>query len=209
MKDKELQRLHTLLEYERSLAARGLRVIGGIDEAGRGPLAGPVVAACVVMPAEPLIEGVDDSKKIPEAKRERLYETIVQTALCYGVGVVAEAEIDEINILNAAKKAFVLAYRNMQTACDLVLIDGRDAVELGCSAEAVIGGDAKCYSIAAASILAKVYRDRLMRAYETDYPGYGFAKNKGYGTPEHVDALKRNGFCALHRRTFIRNFFTG
>jgi ribonuclease HII len=207
LKEKEAQRLENMLRYERELLHKGYQRIAGIDEAGRGPLAGPVVAACVVMPQEIIIEGINDSKKVAENKREKLYEQIIEHAVCYGIGIVWQEEIDEINILNAAKRAFMLAYENMASACDYVLIDGRDAVELGCRTEAVIGGDEKCYSIAAASLLAKVTRDRLMREYDRDYPVYGFAQNKGYGTKEHTDALKNHGFCALHRRTFIKNFF--
>jgi ribonuclease HII len=207
VKEKELQRLDALLRYERELLQKGYRIVGGIDEAGRGPLAGPVVAACVVMPADGCIEGVDDSKKISEAKREKLYEEIIKTAISYGVGVVYNQEIDTINILNASKRAFQIAYKNMGKTCDYVLIDGRDKIELPCDVEAVIGGDAKCYSIAAASILAKVYRDRLMRRLDAEYPDYCFAKNKGYGTKEHTDALLKHGYCAIHRRTFIKNYY--
>ncbi len=208
LKEKVAQWLELLLQYEKELKGRGYQLVGGIDEAGRGPLAGPVVAACVVMPADYLIEGVDDSKKISEAKREKLFEEIVKTAVAYGIGLVYNEEIDEINILNASKLAFKKAYEQMAKPCDYVLIDGRDAIVLPCKTEAVIQGDAKCYCIAAASILAKVYRDRLMHRLDADYPDYGFAKNKGYGTKEHTDALLKHGHCAIHRRTFIRNYIT-
>ena len=159
------------------------------------------------MPKDTIIEGVNDSKKIAEIKREALFGKIVEKAVCYGIGIVWQEEIDVINILNAAKRAFLLAYENMANLCDYVLIDGKDVVKLDCHAEAIIQGDEKCYSIAAASILAKVTRDRLMREYDKDYPWYGFAQNKGYGTKEHTEALKNYGFCALHRRTFIKHFF--
>lgn len=206
MKDKEAQRLLELSLYESELRGKGYRMIAGMDEAGRGPLAGPVVAACVVMPPEPLLEGIDDSKKISEEKREVLYGRILESALGYGLGIVPSESIDEMNIKNASLLAFAMAYENLSCACDYLLIDGVDMIKCNCAAEALVKGDSRCYAIAAASILAKVTRDRLMRQYHETYPEYGFARHKGYATKAHAEALIKYGPCALHRRTFIKNF---
>ncbi len=180
--------------------------IAGIDEAGRGPLAGPVVCACCIMPMDHMIEGVMDSKKISENKREKLYETIVKTALDYSVSVVENEEIDEINILNATKKGMLECILKLKIPPEVVLID---AVKIACDYKVmpIIKGDAKSYNIAAASIIAKVTRDRIMRRYDGIYPDYGFAKNKGYGTSEHIEAIKKYGLTQIHRRTFVKNFY--
>lgn len=180
--------------------------IAGIDEAGRGPLAGPVVCACCIMPMDHMIEGVMDSKKISENKREKLYETIVKTALDYSVSVVENEEIDEINILNATKKGMFECILKLKIPPEVVLID---AVKIACDYKVmpIIKGDAKSYNIAAASIIAKVTRDRIMRRYDGIYPDYGFAKNKGYGTGEHIEAIKKYGLTQIHRRTFVKNFY--
>ena len=180
--------------------------IAGIDEAGRGPLAGPVVCACCIMPMDHMIEGVMDSKKISENKREKLYETIVKTALDYSVSVVENEEIDEINILNATKKGMLECILKLKIPPEVVLID---AVKIACDYKVmpIIKGDAKSYNIAAASIIAKVTRDRIMRRYDGIYPDYGFAKNKGYGTGEHIEAIKKYGLTQIHRRTFVKNFY--
>jgi ribonuclease HII len=204
VKDAEAERLKNLTKYERELRKKGYRLIAGMDEAGRGPLAGPVVAACVVMPQRPLIPGIDDSKKISEEKRERLYGEILDAALGYGIGIVPNEEIDAVNIRNATLLAFSLAYENLSKKCDYLLIDGLDVIKSYCAAEAVVKGDGTCYSIAAASIVAKVTRDRLMREYDAVFPEYGFSKHKGYGTKAHQDALLLYGPCAIHRRTFIK-----
>lgn len=180
--------------------------VAGMDEAGRGPLAGPVVTACVVMPLDTPIDGIYDSKKVPEKKRERLYEIILQTAEAYGIGIVDREEIDRINILNATKKAMRAAFANMRFTPNVLLVDAVKGLELPVETRSLIKGDATSYNIAAASIVAKVTRDRMMRAFDAEYPAYGFAQNKGYGTARHIAALRANGCCPLHRRTFIKNF---
>lgn len=200
----EAERLFRLTEYERPFWAEGLAVCG-MDEVGRGPLAGPVVTCCIIMPPEPLIEGVNDSKKLSEGKREKLFEVIGSTALAIGFGECGEDVIDEINILNATKKAFVRAYHDMGVQPDMALIDAVKGLELPCRQLSLIHGDALSYSIACASIMAKVRRDRLMVRMDELYPGYGFAKNKGYGTAEHIAALRELGPCPIHRRSFIKS----
>ena len=193
------------LVFERELLASGAKLIGGMDEAGRGPLAGPVVAAAVVMPLDDIIEGVDDSKKLTEKKREKLFDMIINKAIAYKIVAVDEKVIDEINILNATKKAMTECVLGLSVRPDIVLVD---AVKLALEVptKAIIKGDALSYSIGAASILAKVYRDRLMQEYDAMYPWYGFAQNKGYGTKDHIDALKSVGPSPIHRRTFITHF---
>ena len=180
------------------------RAFAGIDEAGRGPLCGPVAAACVVMPKEPLLLYVDDSKKLSEKRREALYEQILETAVYAKVILASPEEIDRVNILNATKNAMALAAKD--APCDLFLVDAIDRLDVPGEVRGIIHGDALCYSIAAASILAKVTRDRLMRELDEQYPMYGFAKNKGYGTAQHIAALKEYGPCPAHRRSFIGNF---
>ena len=201
----EKERLFELTKYERALWEEGFSVCG-MDEVGRGPLAGPVVTCCVIMPKDPLIEGVNDSKKLSEKKRELLYDRIMETAVAVGFGVCDEKLIDEINILNATKRAFSEAYRNMGINADAALIDAVDGIDIPCRRIPIIHGDALSYSIACASILAKVKRDRFMVEMDELYPGYGFSKNKGYGTKEHIEALKTLGPCEIHRRSFIGNF---
>ncbi|MCR5809101.1 MAG: ribonuclease HII [Clostridiales bacterium] len=206
-KRNEAERLFELTKYERELWDKGI-VVCGMDEVGRGPLAGPVVTCCVVMPSEPLIEGVNDSKKLSEKKREQLYDKIREHALAVGFGICDEKVIDELNILNATKRAFAEAYRNMGMECGAALIDAVDGLDIPCRKIPIIHGDALSYSIACASILAKVERDRYMVKMDEEYPGYGFARNKGYGTAEHIKALKEIGPCEIHRRSFIKNFTT-
>lgn len=203
MNEKRRQRLEILTKTDRPLWEAGL-VFAGMDEAGRGPLAGPVVAACVIMPPEPLIEWVDDSKKLSEQRRADVYERILQTAVYVGVGEVGPEEIDRINILNATKDAMRSAARD--AGAQIYLIDALSGLGLGGEERGIVHGDALSYSIAAASIVAKVTRDRQM--YEADrlYPMYGFARNKGYGTKEHIEALQAYGPCPLHRRSFITHF---
>ena len=193
------------MKVERELLAEGARLIGGMDEAGRGPLAGPVVAAAVVMPLDEIIEGVDDSKKLSEKKREMLFDRIIEKAIAYKIVAVDEKEIDRINILQATKKAMTECVLGLSVKPDIVLVD---AVKLALEVptKAIIKGDALSYSIGAASILAKVYRDRLMRECDKLYPAYGFAKHKGYGTKDHIDAIRMVGPCPIHRRTFITHF---
>lgn len=207
MKEKEIERLNLLKAEELKLYSDKLQYICGIDEAGRGPLAGPVVVGAVILPEESFIEGVNDSKKISEKKRERIYEQIIAEAISYGVGIVDQKTIDEINILNATKLGVKLALEQMKIKPDLILVDALNNMDtLGIPFKSVIKGDAKHYSIAAASIIAKVTRDRIMQEWDELYPVYGFAKHKGYGTAAHIQAIKENGPCILHRQSFIKNF---
>lgn len=207
MKEKEEERLKQLKEYENQLRSKGFEFICGIDEAGRGPLAGPVVVASVIMPADSIIEGVNDSKKVSEKKREKLYDLILEEAISYGVGIIGQDEIDDINILNATKKGLTMSLKELDKKPDLIIVDALTHIDtLGIPYESIIKGDAKCYSIAAASIIAKVTRDRIMREWDKVYPQYGFATHKGYGTVAHIKAIKEYGPCPLHRKTFIKNF---
>lgn len=180
-------------------------VLAGMDEAGRGPLVGNVVAACVVMPKEPLLSWVDDSKKLSESRREKVYEEIMKTALYVGVGQATASEIDEMNILNATKKAMREAAS--QVPAQVFLIDAVTNLGLDGTEVSMIKGDATSYSIAASSIVAKVTRDHQMLALHELYPQYGFARNKGYGTAEHIAALKQYGPCPEHRQSFIGHFW--
>ena len=207
MKEKELDRLKNLKKDEESLYSSKIKYICGIDEAGRGPLAGPVVVGAVILPVDSLVEGVNDSKKISEKKRERVFEEIVSTAISYSTGIVDQRTIDEINILNATKLAVKKAIEGLEIKPDLILVDALTGIEtFGIPYKSIIKGDAKEYSIAAASIIAKVTRDRMMLEWDKVFPEYGFAKHKGYGTASHIQALKENGPCMLHRKTFIKNF---
>ena len=208
MKEKEEERLKILKEDENKLhKERKIKYIAGIDEAGRGPLAGPVVVGVVIMPEDSMIEGVNDSKKVSEKKREKLYDQITSEAISWGVGIIDQEEIDEINILNATKKAVTMAISKLETKPDLILVDALTGIDtLGIPYESIIKGDAKEYSIAAASIIAKVTRDRIMRKWDEIYPEYGFAGHKGYGTAAHIKAIKEHGPCVLHRKSFIKNF---
>lgn len=206
MKEKEIERLNALKEYENKLYAEGLHYIAGIDEAGRGPLAGPVVVGCVMLPKESFIEGINDSKKVPEKKRELLYEKIINESIAWSVGIVDQYEIDEINILNATKKALTMSIKNLKMKPDRILVDALENIDT-CSIPytSIVKGDAKNYSIAAASIIAKVTRDRIMREWDKVYPQYGFAIHKGYGTQKHILAIRENGLCMLHRKSFVKN----
>lgn len=207
MKEKEIERLRKLKEYEENLYKKGIKYIAGIDEAGRGPLAGPVVVGAVIMQPSSIIEGVNDSKKISETKREKLYEKITEEAIAWSVGIVNQEEIDEINILNATKKALTMAISNLNIKPEQIVVDALENIDtLNIPYNSIIKGDAKIYSISAASIIAKVTRDRIMREYDEVYPQYGFASHKGYGTAKHIQAIQEYGPCALHRKTFIKNF---
>ena len=195
------------LKYEKKFLNEGLKYIAGIDEVGRGPLAGPVVCACVIMPLDDdkIIDGIDDSKKLSEKKRVALAEKIKETAIAYKICEVSPEEIDEINILQATIKCMKACVEGMEIKPEMLLVDAVKA-DFGMPSEPIIKGDALSYSIGAASILAKVYRDDLMCEYAKIYPEYGFEKHKGYGTTAHIDAITAVGPCEIHRKTFIKNF---
>lgn len=214
MKEKELERLLNLKKEEKALYEKGIVSICGIDEAGRGPLAGPVVVACSLMPKDSMIEGVNDSKKIAEKKRERIYEEIIKEAIAYGVGIINQEEIDRINILNATKKGLTIAIKELEEKLEkqnlkrpeVILVDALTGIDtLGIPYKSIIHGDAISYSIACASIIAKVTRDKIMKQMDEIYPQYGFAKHKGYGTAAHMQAIRENGLCPIHRRSFVKN----
>lgn len=196
-----------MYEYEKDCFAKGFKMVGGIDEAGRGPLAGPVVAACCILDPNVKILGLDDSKKLSEKKREELFVTIKEKALAYAICSSSAEEIDQINILEATKKAMrncvkELASKGMSP--DILLIDAVNLSGTGLDVIPIIKGDAKSDSIAAASILAKVTRDHVMMDYDVQYPGYGFAKHKGYGTKDHYAAIREKGMTPIHRRSFLK-----
>ena len=192
--------------YERKHIDAGKKFVAGVDEVGRGPLAGPVVCAAVIMPMDDIILGVDDSKKLTEKKREKLYEIIKEKAIAYNIALVTQQEIDEINILNAVKKCMTNAVNGLKVKPDVTLVDGLDT-NLPINAEYIVKGDLNSYTIGCASILAKVYRDNLMSEYAKEFPEYGFDKHKGYGTKVHIEKIKEIGPCKLHRKTFIKNFW--
>ena len=207
MKEKEIERLSKLKEIENDLYEKGMKYIAGIDEAGRGPLAGPVVIASVIMPKDSFIEGVNDSKKVSEKKREKLYEQIIEEAISYSVAIIDENKIDEINILNATKLGLTNCIEELKTKPNIVLVDALEHIDTkGIPYMSIIKGDSKSYSIAAASIIAKVTRDRIMRQWNDVYPEYGFEKHKGYGTANHIAAIKEYGLCPIHRKSFTKNF---
>lgn len=203
MRKSPQERLNELTQVDLPLWEAG-RAFAGIDEAGRGPLAGPVVAACVVMPPQPLLPGVDDSKKLSEKRREALFDAVRGCARFVGVGVATAREIDELNILQATRLAMARAAQG--APCALFLVDAIDRLDVPGEVRGIIHGDALCYSIAAASIIAKVTRDRMMRELDARYPQYGFAAHKGYGTRAHIEALRTLGPCPEHRRSFIGRF---
>ena len=202
--EKEVERTYAMQEYERKHA--DCRYICGIDEVGRGPLAGPVVAAAVVLPKDMDIYYLNDSKQLSAKKREQLYEEIMQKAVSVGIGFANEKCIDEINILQADYVAMRMALSKLTVTPDILLNDAVTIPEVTIPQESIIKGDAKSVSIAAASIVAKVARDRYMVQMDSVYPGYDFASNKGYGSAKHIEALKSIGPCEIHRRTFISNF---
>ena len=188
--------------WERNKFKQGYRFIAGIDEAGRGPLAGPVVAAAVIFSKLPLPFDVDDSKKLTSRQREKLFSLIMNHAHSVGVGIVSHKTIDRINILQATYQAMRRALNSMNDVADFVLVDGREIPSLQIPQLAIVQGDRKCVSIAAASIVAKVIRDRVMEKYDKKFPEYDFAKHKGYPTKQHIEAIQRHGFCEIHRRSF-------
>jgi ribonuclease HII len=202
MKHQDLAIDPQLLIHEIALYERGHQLIAGVDEAGRGPLAGPVVAAAVILHRDVFIPGIDDSKKLSESRRESLYEDIRQMAAGFGVGIVPRETIDRVNILRASLEAMKLAVLRLPVEPDFLLVDGLHLPDLGLPMKALPHGDSLSLSIAAASIVAKVTRDRIMRKLDRMYPQYGFVRNKGYPTAEHLAALDRFGPCRIHRRSF-------
>lgn len=208
MKEKEELRLQKLKQIEEDIYIKNPQIeyICGIDEAGRGPLAGPVVVASVIMPRDSMIEGVNDSKKVSEKKREELYDRIIDEAISYGVGIIDNNKIDEINILESTKLGLTTSLKELVVKPDIILVDALNKIDtLGIPYRSIIKGDAVAYSISAASIIAKVTRDRIMREWDEVYPMYGFSKHKGYGTAGHIQAIKENGLCSIHRRSFVKN----
>lgn len=206
MKDEEIERLKEMLKIEDSLYSEGYEYICGIDEAGRGPLCGPVVAAAVILPKDKYIEGVNDSKKLSLKKREKLYDDIKKEAISVGIGIVDVDIIEEINILNATKLAMIKAIKDLKIKPDYLLIDGNQLIDIDIEKQTVVSGDAKSESIAAASIIAKVTRDRMLVNFDKLYPEYGFAKHKGYGTKMHIEAIKKYGLTPIHRKSFCKKF---
>ena len=196
-----------LWQYENEAFAGGVNLVCGVDEAGRGPLAGPVCAAAVMLPPGLAIPGLNDSKKLTDKKRRELYDVIIREAVTYGVAFASETEIDEINILQATFLAMERAMQKLSPQPELALIDGNRAKDFGLPVRTIIKGDSLSASIAAASILAKVTRDRLMEEYNAQYPQYGFAVHKGYGTRRHYEALREFGPCPIHRQTFLKKFY--
>ncbi len=199
--EKELLRLEKMMKMEKEFIAQGFIRIAGTDEAGRGPLAGPVVAAAVILSPEMDLRGIDDSKKISEKKREELAKRIMMHAPAYGIAEASVEEIDSLNVLHASELAMTRAIAQLGDV-SLVLVDGTNRPKAPCPIKQVLHGDANSLSIAAASILAKVHRDHIMMKYDNEYPEYGFAKHKGYGTAEHYQALKKHGPLVIHRRSF-------
>ncbi len=202
--EEEIKRQAEMRIYENEKHLEGYRLVGGIDEAGRGPLAGPVFAACVILPDDCVINGINDSKKLSEKKRELLFDEIIEKAVAYSIAIVDEKTIDEINILNATHLAMNNAVEEINPKPDYVLIDGNSIKNMTIPYETIVKGDSKSISIAAASILAKVARDRYITEISKSYPEYGFDKHKGYGTKAHTEALKKYGACEIHRKTFLK-----
>ena len=194
------------LKYERELLSRGYKYICGVDEVGRGPLAGPVVCAAVIMPFDDIIEGVDDSKKLSAKKREELASLIEKKSVALNICLVDPEKIDEINILEATKLCMKNAVEGLKIKPDFVITDGNMKLDIDMEQASIVKGDALSYTIGSASIAAKVYRDKLMDGYAGIYPQYGFEKHKGYGTSAHIDAIKTNGLCPVHRRSFTKKW---
>lgn len=201
---RKLYNIEEKKRLENEIYLAGYNFIGGADEVGRGPLAGPVVCAAVILPKNSNIIGVDDSKKLSAKKREELYDKIIADAISYSIEYVFEDEIDDINILNATKKCMSKAINNLSVKPDIMLIDALTGLDIKCESRAIVHGDAISYCIGAASILAKVSRDRFMDALDEKYPVYGFKQNKGYGTKQHIDALYKYGPSEVHRKTFLK-----
>lgn len=203
-KEEELARQELMWEYEKELKNKGYKFVAGVDEAGRGPLAGPVYAAAVILKEDAVIDGINDSKKLSEKKREELFDKIIENAIAYSVYSVDEKVIDEVNILNATHMAMNGAVDSLSQKADYVLIDGNSIKNMETPHETVVKGDAKSISIAAASILAKVSRDRYITEIAEKYPEYGFEKHKGYGTKVHNEAILKYGPSPIHRKTFLK-----
>lgn len=203
----ERVRLEGMREFENKYS--DLAYVAGIDEAGRGPLAGPVVAAAVILPKDIFLPFLNDSKKVTEKRRDVLFDEIKQNAIAYGIGIASNTLIDEINILQATYEAMREAINALEKTPDVLLVDAVHIPDINIKQVGIVKGDAKSVNIAAASILAKVTRDRIMAEYDKIYPEYGFASNKGYGTATHIAALKEVGPCAIHRKSFIGNFVSG
>lgn len=203
----EKERIINLKKLENDLKREGYKYIGGIDEVGRGPLAGPVVSALVIFHEDTIIYGVNDSKKINEKTRKKLYNEIMEKALAVSIGICSNKEIDEHNIRQATLLSMKKAVENSKVKPDYLLIDGLDNIDIDILQKPIVKGDEKSFSIAAASIIAKVTRDEIMETYGIDYPEYNFKSNKGYGSAEHIEAIKNFGLTNLHRKTFTKNFF--
>ena len=201
--DEELKRQSEMRFFENEKKLNGYKMVAGVDEAGRGPLAGPVFAACVILPDDCVIEGINDSKKLSEKKRELLFDEITEKAIAYSIAGIDEKIIDEVNILNATHMAMNKAVDEMDIKPDFVLIDGNSIKNMTTPHQTIVKGDSKSISIAAASILAKVSRDRFICEIADKYPEYEFKKHKGYGTKVHTDALKKYGPCEIHRKSFL------
>lgn len=202
----ELKRLENMNHYENDAYDRGFDLVAGIDEVGRGPLAGPVMACIVILPKGTTILGVNDSKKLSETKRNDLYKEIMEKAIDVSLGAVNNTTIDDINILQATYQAMTIAIENLRVKPDMILVDAVTIPRIHIPQTPIVGGDAKSISIAAASIIAKVTRDKIMYEYHNKYPEYSFNKNKGYGSGEHVEAIKKWGLCEIHRRSFAKKF---
>ncbi|MBR4172807.1 MAG: ribonuclease HII [Clostridia bacterium] len=203
--EQETERQERMKEIEKRLYNEGYRLVAGVDEAGRGPLAGPVYAAAVILPADVRLDGINDSKKLSPKKRDELFDEIIEKAVSYAVFSVDEKKIDEINILRATHMAMNGAVESLSKKPDYVIIDGNSISGMTLPHETVVKGDAKSISIAAASILAKVSRDRYITEMAEKYPEHGFEKHKGYGTKEHIDAILKYGVSPIHRKTFLKN----
>ncbi|MBQ9608735.1 MAG: ribonuclease HII [Lachnospiraceae bacterium] len=204
--ENEVKRSYDMLSFERKYYAEGYKYICGIDEVGRGPLAGPVVTCAVILPQDEQILYLNDSKQVPKKRREYLYDIIIEKAVSYGIGVVSEERIDEINILQATYEAMRMAISNLKQKPDILLNDAVRIPNVNIKQVPIIKGDTLSASIAAASIVAKVTRDRMMEEYDRIYPGYDFANNMGYGSQKHIEAIKTLGPTPIHRKTFIKNF---
>jgi ribonuclease HII len=202
----ECERIKNISQYEQEQYAKGKNYVAGIDEVGRGPLAGPVVTCSVILPKDCFILGINDSKKLSEAKREELYIKIKQEAIAISIGIIDVDTIDHINILQATYKAMQQSIEKLSQKPDILLVDAVTIPNIDIEQVGIIKGDAKSITIGAASIVAKVTRDHMMNDYHQLFPEYGFDKNKGYGTAEHIEAIKKYGLCPIHRRTFVKNF---